>query len=195
MAEYNLKQLEIFNQKDSLGKYSARRDPNFLKKIFSYEKIIITIIIFIVINIVSFSLGVEKGRRLARISNQPSQESTKVIKNQTLQNNMLQIEVANKDNQYASSVTKPQEIKIIKEESQSQITQKNNYTIQVASLSDKTYIQKELIALKNKGYSAFAVSKGKMSIICVGKFQDKEKAKKIASHLQKKYRDCLVRRL
>ncbi|MEW6170708.1 MAG: SPOR domain-containing protein [Candidatus Omnitrophota bacterium] len=195
MAEYNLKQLEIFNQKDSLGKYSARRDPNFLKKIFSYEKIIITIIIFIVINIVSFSLGVEKGRHLARISNQPSQESTKAIKNQTLQNNIPRIEVANKDNQDTSSVTKPQEIKIIKEENQSQITQKNNYTIQVASFSDKTYIQKELITLKNKGYSAFAISKGKMSIICVGKFQDKEKAKKLATHLQKKYRDCLVRRL
>jgi len=183
-----MSQLEIFKKDDTLFK-SQRKDPHFLKKLFSYERTIIFIIIFLVINIVSFSLGVEKGKRLVKISNPPTQKIMDVnLRKQISPNNL-------NNNAITSPIEKEEAKTIQQEEPKDKIAPITNYTIQIASFSNKTHVQKELGALKNKGYSVFTLAKGNMTIICVGKFKDKEKAKNLAGQLKKKYRDCLVRRL
>ena len=69
------------------------------------------------------------------------------------------------------------------------------YTIQVASFKDEKYAQKEAMALKNRNFDVFVISKGNFSIVCVGKFSKKDEANGILAKLKKNYNDCLVRRL
>ncbi|MFH1127974.1 MAG: SPOR domain-containing protein, partial [Candidatus Omnitrophota bacterium] len=70
-----------------------------------------------------------------------------------------------------------------------------NYTIQVASYQTKKGAQKEAEIIKKKGLSVSVLSKGAYSILCVGNFKDKQKAKLVLVELKKRYRDCFIRRL
>jgi len=71
----------------------------------------------------------------------------------------------------------------------------NFYTVQVASYKKGDYAKKEAIGLKQKGYDSMVVTKGEHEILCVGKFAVINEAKKFSQKLKKQYKDCLVRRL
>ncbi len=73
--------------------------------------------------------------------------------------------------------------------------QEDIFTIQVASFKQERDAQKEATILKKKGYDIYVLSKGKHSIVCVGKFARKNAAKQFSNRLKSKYTDCLVRRL
>ena len=70
-----------------------------------------------------------------------------------------------------------------------------NYTIQVASFSNRINAQKEVESLRRKGLSPLMLSKGKFSIVCVGNFTKREEAESLLPKLKKQYQDCRVRRL
>ena len=72
---------------------------------------------------------------------------------------------------------------------------KKFYTVQVASYKGEKYAQKEASLLKQKGYDILVLPKGAFSIVCVGKFKEKEEAKNFSQKLKKQYKDCLVRSL
>ena len=64
------RQLELFTQSGGpAGARSPSANNAFLAFIWNYEKTILIIIAMVITGIVSFSLGVEKGRRVALISN------------------------------------------------------------------------------------------------------------------------------
>lgn len=69
------------------------------------------------------------------------------------------------------------------------------YTVQVASFKDRTYAQKEAMDLRKKGYDAQVIPKGNHLIVCIGQFNDSEKANTALQKLKKRYKDSLVRRL
>lgn len=171
-------QLELFSQgKDSLGPKAAARP--FWSCIRGYEKAITAIICAIVIAVVSYSLGVERGRRLeflkansrldmaARVTIQPQvQQPAPVIEKQS----------------------------VITDEPGGQLSA-NNYTIQVASYRTRAIAQKEAGFLRKKGLSCVLLSKGGYVILCVGNFPNKEKARIYLAQLRKTYKDCFIRRL
>jgi cell division septation protein DedD len=69
------------------------------------------------------------------------------------------------------------------------------YTVQVASFQLDKYAQKEAKTLKKKGYDIFVIPKGKHSIVCVGRFSQRQEAQEFSSKLRKKYKDCIIRSL
>ncbi len=153
-------QLELFSQSQDSGRRMNTGRIFLLGYVRGYEKAILLFVSFIAIGIISFSLGVEKGRRLAAVP-KPG----------------IRLDLA------AVQAPKPQ------------IQPQNNYTIQLASYQSKTYAQRQAELLKKKGLTTLVLPKGSYTILCVGSFADKEKARPLLSELKKKYQDSFIRRL
>jgi cell division protein FtsN len=160
-------QLELFKSKqyqlDSVKSDQYRQ--GFFGFIKIHEKAISITIALIIISLVSFSLGVEKGKRLTNRM-QPKDEQIVLDKN--------------------ISEKKP-------EEKKEDIL--NQYTIQVATFKTKAYAQKEAERLEGKGLEALVVPTGNFVCVCVGNFSEKQKATISLNQLKKSYRDCFIRRL
>ena len=71
MAEkQDYSQSELFTQELDSGQYKPRTAANpFFTRIRGYEKVLLLIMGLVLLSMISFSLGVEKGRRSALISN------------------------------------------------------------------------------------------------------------------------------
>ena len=173
MNRYRHSQLELFSSSKGISKVDSGLSSSFLKRMWGHEKIILIIIGFLITGIVSFSLGVEKGKRLAMLSDSVRETSQPVVQKQR-------------------SVTEPpkavNEAPKVKEPA-------GAYTIQVASYQGKQHAQKEMTILKQKGLLPLILSEKGLTVLCVGNFQSKEMAKSLLSELKKRYRDCYVRRL
>lgn len=201
LKDDSTQQLELFRSGDSdvLENIRAplKEDSALLEKMHRYKKNILFFIIFLFVSLISFSLGIEKGKKIVRPD---------VIKNLAEENmHSLSLKeaivvpagqpskqqtVINKERVIPSVVKKKQE-KIKKKEE----LKKANYTIQVASVLQKKNVNAELSKLKSKGYSAFSLSKGKYTVICIGKFNLKEDAQQLLQKIKSNYPDSQIRRL
>ena len=190
MEKGNLSQLELFGQGKSDTDFRVHRGNNFFNHIRNYEKTILLIIGFIITGIISFSLGVEKGKR---------QVAVKIDSRLDI---ALKAKPQEKKVVFRPLETKPQQNQPILEKQegirQGQSQPKDyleNFTIQVASFQTKNSAQKEIGVLRKKGLNTLVLSKSGYTIVCVGNFSNKEKATSLLSQLRKQYRDCFIRRL
>lgn len=179
MEKERYSQLELFSpgQKEYGQIKSPAQNRTFLNYIWGYEKIILTIMGLVITGIISFSLGVEKGKKLAqgyKFSPQETRQETNIPKAKVQPNAERQ--------DVLKPVTPADSLQ-------------NYYTIQLASYQSKTSAQKEADALKRKGLLPLVLSKGKYTVLCVGNFADKETARPLLSELKKRYQDCFIRRL
>lgn len=172
-------QPELFSQAKDHSQTKTYIPHSILASLRAYEKSIVIIISLVVIGIISFSLGVEKGKRIAA-KLQPAALQTAVspvaVSNPTLKEEQPPVLIRQELKEAIGSYT-------------------INYTIQVASYRTKTHAEKEAGALKKKGFSPFVLSKGEFSVVCVGNFPKQGSAKSLLTELKKQYRDCYVRRL
>lgn len=164
--------MELFSQSGdaAVEKASAANNPLFAS-LRRHERPLSIVMGIIIISIISFSLGVEKGKRMA------------VVKDS------LRFDTA-------SSVTPqaaPQQISTADQKPQEAIQQ--GYTIQLASFKTKANAKKEAEALTRKGLSPIFLSKGSYTILCVGNFSNKNQAQPVLSELKRRYQDCYLRRL
>lgn len=132
--------------------------------------------------VLSFSLGVEKGRRnlpKVSISSQPV--------------NLLPAE----KKVISKTVVAPQIKKDLAIISQSEkvLSPVKNYTVQVATFKQQASVQLESAKLKKLGYEIWVRPSGEYSQLCVGRFASKEEAEAFRKKLEKKYSDCLIRRI
>ncbi len=161
-------QLELFElqqyQSDSSTKSGYR--PKFLSFIKVYEKVILIIITFFIASLISFSLGVEKGKRLAGQTQLKKFEAKQILLTERLSEDKLE---GKKD------ISK--------------------YTIQVATFKTEVYAQREVKRLEEKGVEASIVPRGDFVSVCVGNFSEKQEARVALKQLKKTYQDCFIRRL
>ncbi len=172
METQNSPQLELFSQTKDFNDLKAKKNSNsFLARIWNYEKTILIIIGMAVTGIISFSLGVEKGKSLSMLRN----------------NHPLD----------AALTTQPSDKLSPKGESvkESEPLERQNYIIQLASYKTRTYAQKEVELLKKRGLSPLVLSKGSYTVLCVGNLSNRETAQSLLSELKKRYKDCYIRRL
>lgn len=196
-------QFELFPGPSGKVPVNDRRGPLTKDLTLSLENIIVLCIIFVVSVVIFFSFGVEKGKRVARLESNPP-VAFKV------QQNEVDIAVAPepvKSDSVADSqkMLIPVNIQVPPiEVKETDITVPadtagpidNLFTIQVASFKREENAQKEADRLKGVGHQdSFVIAKGSHSIVCVGKFDKMDEAKKFSSKLKKRYNDCLVRRL
>ena len=195
-------QLELFSR----GREHIQIQPktkfsnSFLAYVTSYEKIILLVIGFIITGIISFCLGVEKGKTIAapRLNPQFDIAEGSVFKPLPVKPNQnakppepvsagLEEGLIARAGQ-KSSQTK-QEILVPAQK------QGGGYTIQVATYQMKSYAQIETEKLRKKGFYALILSRGGYNIVCVGNFADMQTAQSSLLKLKQKYRDCYLRRL
>jgi len=181
MDNPNYSQLELFSKASG---HAEVRSGAFLKRIWAYEKAILTIIGFMVTAVISFSVGVEKGKNMANVRTavrfdvaaKPAPAVVTAIPRRPQFQPVTQL-----------PVKQPAAIR--------QDVLIPGYTIQLASYKNRSLAQKEADQLKKKGLSVSITSKGIFAVLCVGNFQTKETAQSMLSELEKQYRGCFIRRI
>lgn len=179
-------QLELFAHS---GLYSnAKKSPgkSFFTYVRDYERVMLIILGIVMTGLISFSLGVEKGKRLA----------------------VAKLDSAAPIPQKAIVDSQPREVPLPKQESLPPVIKKETlppeiaaqktsgaYTVQLASYKTRSGAQKEAQELKRKGFSTIILAKGSYVILCVGNFSTKDTAKQLVLQLKNRYKDCYVRRL
>lgn len=192
MDKENNSQLELFSQAKAYGdRKSGATHKSFLGYIRGYEKTSLMIIAFIITVIVSFSLGVEKGKK-TQLANSGTRLDLALKIQQPVAVKTAALPAQPSKLPVPQPVLEKRNV-IPQQESQEYIH--NNYTIQLASYQNKTSAQKEAEGLKKRGLTPLIVSKGKFSVLCVGNFPNKKTAESLLVELKKRYRDCLIRRL
>jgi len=96
MAEkQDYSQSELFTRELDSGQYKPRRSANsFFTRIRGYEKALLLIMGLVLISIISFSLGVEKGRRITLISNKNIEPASFTIQVGAFKNRALALRQA-----------------------------------------------------------------------------------------------------
>jgi hypothetical protein len=168
-------QLELFSQNADSDEIK-RHTPNnaFLNYIRNFEKMILVIIGMATISIISYSLGVERGK---------NHIAAKTII-------PMPVKIPNISDSLPRAIEKQNNIEQqkIKEDIW-------GFTIQLASYRTKTYAQKEADELKKKGFSPIIFTKGDYIVLCVGSFNNKESAQSMLSQFKNRYQGCYIRRL
>lgn len=171
-------QVEFFGDLSGMAK-KPKKKRFILGKIaltLSYENLMILAIGLIMMFIVCYSLGVEKGRQLVKIN-------TEVIETE-----QLKIEETPK-----SKAPQPLQKRPRVRVAQTQGQPKPPAYIQVATFRTDKYAKKEMRRLKNKGYQSFLVLRGGFREVCVGGYRDKDQAREALQELKKMYADCFLR--
>lgn len=182
-------QLELFGQTQEQSRAAATpQRVAMLAKLWRHEKVILGIIGMAVIGIVSFSLGVEKGKTEAggsftAASAQSSAPNLRESFPAPIQTVPTQKNIA--VNEKEPVTVKPQV----------QDAPEKGYVIQLASYTQKAMAQQEISVLKKKGFSPFLLTKGSYTVLYVGSIQNKDKAQSLLTELKKRFKDCYIRRL
>lgn len=185
MERQDYHQLELFSQPKSYNQAKTKGQNAFFCFLWTYEKTILLIVCFIITGIISFSLGVERGKRLMLGDNLRLDVAFNEQEGQRVTKKIVELQ--------PTLSVKEEQNKTKTEDEVKEYIQK--YTIQIASFRTKSYAQKEIERLKKKGLSPFILSKGNFSIICVGNFAKQELAKTLLTELKKLYSDSYIRRL
>ena len=181
----------------------------------SLEHIIVLAIVLIMMLVITFSMGVEKGKKVV-LKNPSAENQPKVVGTIPNPNRMIAVQQSHQQlKQGAPTSMKREEVQSpnarpgaipngqINLEKNRQILEiplekkklfEELYTIQVASFKSQMSAQKEAQTLRSKGFEIFVLPKGEHLIVCVGKFEQKDVARKFLNKLKNKYSDSLVRR-
>jgi len=190
-------QFELFPGTAGSNQDSGKKDRLIKDLTLSLENISVLCIIFVMVLVLFFSFGVERGKRIVAYANTPESEksvqsgitSSDIKNEQVTQMRSADKSVIPKDVVNENVVISTQPLK--KNEENDGV-----FTIQVASFRLKKNAEKEAEHLKGIGLEdAFVVSKGSYTIVCVGKFLERSDAKLYSNKLKNRYDDCLVRRL
>lgn len=174
MEKRRYSQLELFSTSKGISRVDPKSSNSFLSHIWGYERMILIIMGFIITGIISFSLGIERGKRLAMLL----PDSAGGTKQPVIQKQKITVESPK-----------------VREEQPKAKEPVSAYTIQVATYQTKTTAQKEIEILKQKGHLPLILSEKGFTVLCVGNFPNKETAKPLLSELKKRYGDCFIRRL
>ena len=169
-------------------KDDTRSEPTSINVIFSHQSVIVIFICVIMSLIASFSLGVEKGKLIAK-------------------NNVAVEKVAEGDAAAVAAAVTAVVTAVLPPEAPEQPLQPiavaretiktptGGFTIQVASVTAETSAKGLADSLIKKGIAAFTKQSGKYTIVLAGNFAKKEDAQVRLKELKKTYTDCFIRKI
>ncbi|NQT07091.1 MAG: SPOR domain-containing protein [Candidatus Omnitrophica bacterium] len=178
-------QQELFGEFKHPAKRRRRQANTILPKNYvlfniTYEQIIFTSIAVIMLMVLLFSLGVERGKRLDAV----------VLQQQDTFPQAVEI-VAAKEPAVEEAVEVVEKKEVLPKAPNGVPAL---YTVQVIAYRSKKLAQKELVRLSKKGFTPFIIVGGGYYQICIGEYKDKETAKKDFGELKKTYRDSFIRK-
>ncbi|MBU0710294.1 MAG: SPOR domain-containing protein [Candidatus Omnitrophica bacterium] len=181
MDKEKTSQLELFSaeipgvkeKNNSFGK-------PFIFRVRGHEKIIMSIIGGLIIGIISFSMGVEKGKKLTLATEE----------------NIVspEIKISEKKVMPVKAIEPVKAVEPVRAEEKI-LVDDAHYTIQLACYKNKSFAEREAEALKQKGLTPLILTKGNYIVLCVGKFPNKDKAKPLLPELTRRYKGCYIRGL
>ena len=217
---YKQPQFELFP--GNAASLSDINKPRFLlaNLTMSIENLVILVILGIMLTVFAFSLGVERGKKIAGLEwgqntavrerdatvvpkvvagktqlIQPLAKATMGLAPSSAKNNVVSFNVVAVSNAAVHPIVPTGVTASTPLVSTAASPQTKPFTIQVASYKDVKYAQKEADVLKRKGFATVILPKGTYSIVCVGKFATSDEANSFTRRLKSYYKDCLVRRL
>jgi hypothetical protein len=188
--EWEMMQGELFSQSKPGGKTSLKERLK-LKRFrkfsieLSYELLTVVAIISIFSLGLSYSFGVEHGRKaLSRLS--PLTNKPEVTVEQSLP-------------EASPAVQKKTPEQVIQAEPVVLASTRSQYTIQLVTYSQaaKDFAKHELETLKENGYTPFLRESGPYFALCVGEYPDSKSAQKTLTKFKKSksYHDAFLRKL
>ncbi|MBU1122435.1 MAG: SPOR domain-containing protein [Candidatus Omnitrophota bacterium] len=157
----------------------------------SLDTFILLLIVVVLLFVLAFSLGVERGRKI--VSNKLADEDKFKIDAVDLSQDRLSLDSAEskegdlrKDKVEAAKDTEVD--KETKEETK-------NYIIQIATYLKENIALEEAKKLKDNGHEVLVSKKGEFTVLFVGSFKNREQAQVTMQSLRKRYKDCFIRRL
>lgn len=182
-----------------LGSDNSDEQKSFLERIrisLRFDQITLLAILFIIVNTVIFSVGVESGKRNAveKIETKLTQ-SQQLISEYRQKISLLKAELASRPKaleQKPDPVETSQVVREVKEvmqdaEQQSQESKQTldgKYTIQLATYKRQKDVDQQLARLKSKGLTGFVIPSGSYLQVCVNAFQTKQAAGKLLTDLK-----------
>ena len=194
MNTENNSQLELFDQ-DNIPAKSKTHSSGvpFFRRVRGYEKTVLFLCGIIIISIISFSLGVERGKTI----NKQTAAAKNTVLTRTAQPQLPVRLVKQPVNLITPATVNPAPIKTLPRPAGSYAINQSaqGFTIQVASFKTRDFAKREAELLKRKGLNPIILPKGNFTILCVGNFNNKEQASPLLSELKKRYPGCYIRRL
>ncbi len=165
--------------------------------IIPVDTTIFIVVVIILLFVISFSWGVERGRKLAledfsiKQKTQAKIEKIKLASYQESEKNPGTglIEDVAREN------TDPANQENINKDASKDKTEKALYKIQVASFRTSSSAHEEAKRLEKRGFPVIIDQKGRHSVVYVGGFADEKKAKEAFDKLKTTYNDCILRKL
>ena len=189
-----------------LSKYSKQRILSYIS--VPVEYIVIVSITALILMIISYAVGVERGKNIAgKIDG--NNENTKVIL-QTNSPEYFSSEINSEngkekqkvdtefseENFYTSEDVVEEEIQNVLElEEDDILPEVSSYTVQLASFKNKEAAISETYKLKDKGINAEYVRKGDWYQVYAEGFLTIEEARVAQQMLAQYYRDCFIRKM
>ena len=177
----NAQQFELFQELEKAKSNKSLKPeganvPDFRR----FKRAIFLVIYSIIVLIIGFAFGVERGKKKAGHENadNPAQVEKLVIKTSA------------KD---VRPAVKQPKTKAAKADSPASIGDAGSkFSIKLASFKNLETAQRELAALKNKGYAAYLVTGKGFSKLYSGPFKTKEEAQSLLKNLKARYPDCFI---
>ena len=197
-------QKELFEE-FGMPKHKKKRQQTILPKNYkplsiSHEQVVFIAIAAIMLMVLIFSLGVERGRRLVGIrtakESVPSAALSEVKEEAAAAAGMPnekyeKINLVKNDTVVERRYDEPSPPVRAKDK---RIVKSGLFTIQVIAYRSKKSAQRELEKLSEKGYKPFIITGGGYYQICVGEYADKDKSKNDFLELKKNYKDSFIRK-
>lgn len=167
------KQLYLFSHLKDNEKGGSRP-----KVILPQDTLILLGVIAILLFTISFSMGVERGKKVAFNAGEAREE--------------------------LESLTRSENTTIIRNENRNAETpskaadrdggDRNSYHVQVASFKKENSAHKEVERLESNGYPVVVMKKGDYVVIYVGGFENEREARSNFKDLKKRYKDCIFKK-
>jgi len=181
MGERREVQKELFEEFQKPAK--SRRGPlgigaphKVYNIMLSNEQLILLIIGLIILLVICFSLGVEKGKRTALAK---KNQVVKIV----VAEDIVTLPEASEQIQVQKEAKK-----VIPAKSSSSL-----FVVQLASYKDIVKARKEQESLRSKGYEAEVAGSGKYSVLYVVGFDNKNEANVARAKLKSRYKDCFIK--
>lgn len=192
-------QNELFAEFETQGSKRAgsifRHDMAFRKRIvltLSYENMVMLFIIVIMLTVVFFSLGVEKGKRVALKNPAPV---TAEAYHRKPDRQELRVPAEETGLTEKSPTGEPDTRQPVEEEKEARSAPLGTYTIQVVAFKKEKSAQKEIELIKRKGHEAFMIPTKDWFQVCVGRYANTEEARGDLDELKSNYPTCYIRKI
>ncbi len=177
-------------------KSDTNQEPASINVIFSHQSVIIIFICVLMSLVASFTLGVEKGKLIAK--NNFSKDNLQVVAAKTVTDETALTQekrlVAAENTQITAQPAAQVQLPVVTQASVETAT-KSGYTIQVASLNTESSAKSLVQSLIKNGVTAFSKPSGKYIVVLAGNFEKKEEAQTKLRELKKTYTDCFIKKI